>query len=143
MPLLGAHPSSPAPPATLRRPAVLRCAAGVPLPQQLAVLEYRMDGTVATHDDPPAVLGRMPPSFVEQMGGRLRPGRLLRFRIGPGGVYFAGGQPVRGPGLLHSLFTPGKVCCALPAPGAAVEGQPPQHFLAAGGGEAAHIAAHP
>lgn len=71
-------------------------AAGVPLPQQLAVLEYRMDGTVATNDDPPAVLGRMPPAFVQQMGAKLRPGRLLRFCIGPGGVYFADGQPVGG-----------------------------------------------
>jgi hypothetical protein len=36
------------------------------------VLEYRMDRTVATADDPPVVLGTMPASFVEQMGAKLR-----------------------------------------------------------------------
>jgi hypothetical protein len=77
------------------RPA-LPVPAGVPLPHQVAVLEYRMDGTVATHDDPPAPLGRMPPAFIAQLGPRLRAGRLLRFRIGPGGVYFQDGAPVGG-----------------------------------------------
>lgn len=43
-------------------------AAGVPLAQQQVVLEFRMDSTVATHDDAPVVLGRMPESFVRQLG---------------------------------------------------------------------------
>lgn len=43
-------------------------AAGVPLAQQQIVLEFRMDCTVATHDDSPVVLGRMPDSFVRQLG---------------------------------------------------------------------------
>eukprot|EP00887_Chlorella_sp_A99_P000428 scaffold17.g428.t1 len=60
----------------------------------LATLEYRMDRTVATHDDAPVVLGRMPEAFVASAGGRLRPGRLLRFAIGPGGFQFRDGQPV-------------------------------------------------
>jgi snurportin-1 len=38
------------------------------MPQQQLVLEYRMDRTVATQDEPPAVLGRMPASFVAQLG---------------------------------------------------------------------------
>lgn len=42
--------------------------AGVPLAQQQVVLEYRMDRTVATADDPPVVLGRMPDAFVQQLG---------------------------------------------------------------------------
>lgn len=45
-----------------------RLTAGVPLAQQQAVLEYRMDRTVATQDDPPVVLGRMPDAFVQQLG---------------------------------------------------------------------------
>lgn len=67
-----------------------------------------MDGTVAAADDPPAVLGRMPPAFVQQMGPRLRPGRLLRFRIGPGGIYFQDGQPV---GAMNNVW-----CSALDWP---------------------------
>ena len=57
------------------------------------VLEYRMDRTVATHDEPPVALGRMPPAFVAACP-LLRPGRLLRFAIGPGGIQFHDGQPV-------------------------------------------------
>lgn len=48
--------------------ASLHLAAGVPLAQQQVVLEYRMDRTVATADDPPVVLGRMPDAFVQQLG---------------------------------------------------------------------------
>ena len=40
----------------------------MPLAQQQAVLEFRMDATVATADDMPVVLGRMPPAFVAQLG---------------------------------------------------------------------------
>ncbi|PSC69269.1 snurportin-1 [Micractinium conductrix] len=69
-------------------------AAGVPLAQQQAVLEFRMDATVATADDMPVVLGRMPPAFVAQLGDKLRPGKLLKFNIGPGGIVFQDGQPV-------------------------------------------------
>ena len=42
--------------------------AGVPLAQQQVVLEFRMDRTVATQDEAPVVLGRMPESFVQQLG---------------------------------------------------------------------------
>ncbi|KAI7835612.1 hypothetical protein COHA_010489 [Chlorella ohadii] len=69
-------------------------AAGVPLAQQQVVLEYRMDRTVATADDPPVVLGRMPDAFVQQLGDKLRPGKLLKFAIGPAGISFQDGQPV-------------------------------------------------
>ncbi|KAL4439876.1 hypothetical protein ABPG75_002877 [Micractinium tetrahymenae] len=67
--------------------------AGAPLAQQQIVLEFRMDSTVATHDDAPVVLGRMPESFVRQLGDKLRPGKLLKFVIGPGGITFQDGQP--------------------------------------------------
>lgn len=40
-----------------------------------------MDQTVATADDPPVVLGRMPDSFVAAVAGKLRVGKLLRFSI--------------------------------------------------------------
>lgn len=40
-----------------------------------------MDQTVATSDDPPVVLGRMPDSFVAAAAGKLRVGKLLRFSI--------------------------------------------------------------
>jgi len=68
-------------------------AQGVALQQQQVVLEYRMDGTVATADDPPVVLGQLPSSFIQQMSQHLRPGRLLKFDIGEAGIYFHEGQP--------------------------------------------------
>jgi snurportin-1 len=45
-------------------------------------LEYRLDGTVATDDEPPVVLGQLPATFLQQMAKHLRPGRLLKFSIG-------------------------------------------------------------
>ena len=49
-------------------PPPFASAAGVPLAQQQVVLEFRMDRTVATQDEAPVVLGRMPESFVQQLG---------------------------------------------------------------------------
>jgi len=37
---------------------------------------------------------RLPASFVESMGRKLVPGRLLRFGVGPAGVMLAEGRPV-------------------------------------------------
>jgi snurportin-1 len=63
-------------------------------PQQAVVLSYRGDGTVATADEPPVVLGRMPADWVAATGAKLlRPGRLLRFSVGAGGLAFQGGRP--------------------------------------------------
>lgn len=68
---------------------------GVVPDRQQVVLQYRADATVATEDDPPVVLGRMPPDWVSHMGPKLlRPGRLLRFSVGDGGLSFVGGRPV-------------------------------------------------
>lgn len=39
---------------------------------QSVTLEYRMDQTVATADNPPVVLGQMPHEFVQSMGMGLR-----------------------------------------------------------------------
>lgn len=39
---------------------------------QMAVLEYRMDRTVVTSDDPPAVLGKLPESLVCSLGKNLK-----------------------------------------------------------------------
>ncbi|GAX78844.1 hypothetical protein CEUSTIGMA_g6282.t1 [Chlamydomonas eustigma] len=68
-------------------------AGGNQLPDQHVTLEYRMDGTVATDDDPPVVLGKLPASFLLQMAKHLRPGRLLKFSIGEGGFTFHEGHP--------------------------------------------------
>lgn len=43
----------------------------IPKHQQV-VLEFRMDQTVATGDDPPQVVGKLPPSFVDRLGPSLR-----------------------------------------------------------------------
>ena len=45
---------------------------GVVPEQQLLVLAWRMDGTVATQDEPPVVLGRMPTDFAQSLGRKLR-----------------------------------------------------------------------
>ena len=45
-----------------------------------------MDRTVATGDDPPAVLARMPADFVDSVGPRLKPGKLLRFVVEEPGI---------------------------------------------------------
>jgi hypothetical protein len=66
---------------------------GVTLERQLVTLEFRMDGTVATEDDPPVVLGQLPQSFVAANAQHLRPGRLLRFTLGDGGLTFHEGRP--------------------------------------------------
>ena len=79
----------------------------MPLAQQHLVLEYRMDRTVATADEVPVVLGRMPESFVAQMGGRLRAGKLLRFRLGVAGIYWRDSQPVRRPAPAHACVLSG------------------------------------
>jgi snurportin-1 len=88
------RPPPPAPwPHTHPRPQDTDADGAVPAAQQV-VLAYRGDGTVATADDPPVALGRMPPEWVAAMGPKLlRPGRLLRFGLGPGGLRFEGGSP--------------------------------------------------
>eukprot|EP00955_Chlamydomonas_euryale_P082025 363662-Chlamydomonas_euryale.AAC.25 len=52
-----------------------------------------MDGTVATEDEPPVALGQMPAGFMQQHAKLLRPGRLLRFAVGDGGLIFHEGKP--------------------------------------------------
>lgn len=69
-------------------------AAGAVQQYQQVTLEYRMDRTVATCDNPPFVLGQLPAGFVQQMDGKLKPGRLLRFSIREGGIQFHEGRPV-------------------------------------------------
>jgi snurportin-1 len=56
----------------------------------MVVLEYRMDSTVATSDDPPIVLGKLPDAFVVQMGEKLRVGAPLRFSIRGEGIQVSG-----------------------------------------------------
>jgi len=51
------------------------------------VLEFRADGTVVTGDKPAGVvLGRLPAAMLEALGPKMRPGMLLRFALGAGGV---------------------------------------------------------
>ena len=52
----------------------------------MVVLEFRMDRTVATTDDPPIVLGKLPEPFVAKMGKKLKVGAPLRFSIRDGGI---------------------------------------------------------
>eukprot|EP00882_Tetradesmus_deserticola_P007875 GHRQ01008289.1.p1 GENE.GHRQ01008289.1~~GHRQ01008289.1.p1 ORF type:complete len:253 (+),score=91.54 GHRQ01008289.1:440-1198(+) len=64
---------------------------GVVPEHQQVVLQYQGPPTdgVATTDEPPVVLGRLPQEFVQQMGPKLlRPERLLRFSIRSGGLLF-------------------------------------------------------
>eukprot|EP00775_Hariotina_reticulata_P010599 gene10599-10756_t len=65
-------------------------AAGVVPTYQQVVLVYQGPDSagVATADEPPVVLGRLPQVFVQQMGSKLRAGRLLRFSIQEGGLMF-------------------------------------------------------
>lgn len=97
-------------------------AQGAVLPQQTLVLQYQMDCTVATGDDPPVTLGTMPAAFAQlARSARLRPGRLLRFGLGPGGVHFHDGQPVRFiiiAGCVVALFACSKLYLALWVSGA-------------------------
>ncbi len=53
---------------------------------QLVVLEYRMDCTLATGDEPPLVLAKLPTTFAEQHSSILRPGKLLRFAVEAEGI---------------------------------------------------------
>lgn len=70
-------------------------AAGVPLEEQHVVLSYRgRDDSVCTGDEPPVPLGLMPQQFVRNVKKVLKDGRLLRFKLGSGGVTFHDGQPV-------------------------------------------------
>ncbi|GIL69574.1 hypothetical protein Vretifemale_497 [Volvox reticuliferus] len=66
---------------------------GQPLEHQAITLSYRADRTVATEDDPPVVLGKLPEAFSTAMGDKLKPGRLLRFSIREGGIIFHEGRP--------------------------------------------------
>eukprot|EP00198_Chlamydomonas_reinhardtii_P012130 XP_001701467.1 predicted protein [Chlamydomonas reinhardtii] len=68
---------------------------GLPLEHQQVILAYRADRTVATEDDPPVVLGKLPEAFATTAGERLglKPGRLLRFSIKQGGITFHEGRP--------------------------------------------------
>jgi snurportin-1 len=56
---------------------------GAPAAAQRLVLALRADGSVETGDDPPVALGAAPEAA---RAGGARAGRLLRFRLGPGGV---------------------------------------------------------
>ena len=69
-------------------------AKGNVLPEQHIVLRYQADRGVSTADEPPITLATMPEAFVKKVGGKLRPGRLLRFALGPSGVTFMEGSPV-------------------------------------------------
>lgn len=71
-------------------------AEGVPLPTQIVTLRYQGPETrcVSTADDPPVVLGILPDCFVRDLGDKLIKGRLLRFSIGEGGIYYESGFPI-------------------------------------------------
>jgi snurportin-1 len=66
-------------------------AQGIVHPEQQVVLQYAETPTraVCTGDEPMIPLGSMPQQFVEKVGGKLKPGRLLKFNLGVGGVEFS------------------------------------------------------
>ncbi|GAQ80912.1 m3G-cap-specific nuclear import receptor [Klebsormidium nitens] len=64
----------------------------IPTEQQV-VLRLRADGTVASSDDPPVVLGSIPAAFLQQHAESLRPGTLLRFSVGDRGIQTEGDGP--------------------------------------------------
>ena len=66
---------------------------GRPLEQQQLTLQLLMDGTVATSDEPPVVLGQLPASFLEKIATGIKAGRLLRFSLGQGGITFHESRP--------------------------------------------------
>ena len=72
---------------------------GVPLEKQQLTLQLLMDSTVATGDEPPVVLGQLPPGFIDQIASagpssvKLTAGRLLRFSLGQGGIQFHDSRP--------------------------------------------------
>lgn len=66
---------------------------GQPLDRQQLTLQLLMDGTVATSDEPPVVLGQLPANFPDKISPGLRAGRLLRFALGPGGIQFHDSRP--------------------------------------------------
>lgn len=71
-------------------------AKGTPLPAQMVTLRYEGPETrnVSTADDPPVVLGLLPDRFVHDLGDKLLKGRLLRFSVGDGGIYYENGCPM-------------------------------------------------
>ncbi|KAL4524404.1 hypothetical protein Ndes2437B_g05176 [Nannochloris sp. 'desiccata'] len=66
-------------------------AKGVVHPEQQVVLQYAHVPSrgVCTGDEPAIPLGTMPEQFVEKVGAKLKPGRLLKFTLGSGGVEFS------------------------------------------------------
>ncbi|BBN06619.1 snurportin-1 [Marchantia polymorpha subsp. ruderalis] len=65
----------------------------VPQYQQV-VLVLGDDGSLATSDDPPVVLGTMPRQFLEQHDQHLKPGTCLRFNVGDQGLRIVDGKPL-------------------------------------------------
>ncbi|CAI5492829.1 unnamed protein product [Closterium sp. Naga37s-1] len=88
--------------------------------QQQVVLLLAADGSLVTSDDPPVVFGSLPPHTLNDPSLHLRPNKLLRFAIDPGGLYLGQGRVV-GADLLFayppcsSLFLSFPIP-ALPAP---------------------------
>ncbi|CAI5497731.1 unnamed protein product [Closterium sp. Naga37s-1] len=60
--------------------------------QQQVVLLLAADGSLVTSDDPPVVFGSLPPHTLNDPSLHLRPNKLLRFAIGPGGLHLEEGR---------------------------------------------------
>ncbi|XP_078434038.1 snurportin-1 protein [Wolffia australiana] len=59
--------------------------------RQLVVLELQEDGKVTSSDDPPVVFSCLNKDFIQQQSN-LRPGSLIRFAIGDGGLKLCEGR---------------------------------------------------
>ncbi|CAI5483887.1 unnamed protein product [Closterium sp. Yama58-4] len=62
--------------------------------RQQVVLLLAADGSLVTSDDPPVVFGSLPPHTLNDPSLHLRPNKLLRFAIGPGGLHLEQGRVV-------------------------------------------------
>jgi len=71
-------------------------AKGVVHPEQHVVLQYvnLPRRGVCTGDEPAIPLGIMPEQFIEKVGTKLKPGRLLKFILGEGGIEFSSSSNV-------------------------------------------------
>ena len=66
----------------------------------MQVLAYQQDGILVTGDKPdPVPLGKMPEEVVKRFGDRMKPGLLLRFKVGAQGLYLGDGGSISGADL--------------------------------------------
>jgi hypothetical protein len=67
----------------------------------MQVLAFREGGVLVTGDKPdPVPLGKLPDEIVQQFGGQLKNGLMLRFKIGTEGFFLDGDGAICGADLV-------------------------------------------